>query len=124
MAILLQNQCSQLKPVGQRRLQFSEPFPSSASQIELGNLKKFVRVEVAHLCRHTEPFSPIANILMIAPPKQFVHALRTSHPSKFQQQQEQDATFHTTHRPSKHKNKTGQPLGSYSDSTFERTIFA
>jgi hypothetical protein len=80
MAILLQNQCSQLKPVGRRQLQLSEPLPSSASQIELGNLEKFVRVEVAHLCRHTEPFSPITNILMIAPIELFVHALWTSHP--------------------------------------------
>jgi hypothetical protein len=63
---------------------------------------------------------------MITPPKQFVHALRASHLSKFQQQQEQEATLHTTHRPSKHtkKNKIGQPLGSCSDSIFERTMFA
>jgi hypothetical protein len=65
---------------GQRQLQLLEPLSGFASQIELGNLKKFVRIEVAHLCRHTEPFSPIANILMIAPPEQFVHALWTSHP--------------------------------------------
>jgi len=80
MAILLQNHCSQLKLVDWRRLQLSEPFPSSASQVELGNLEKFVRIKVTHLSRHTEPFSPIANVFMMAPPEQLIHTMWTSHP--------------------------------------------
>jgi hypothetical protein len=84
MAILLQNQCPQLKPIGRRRLQLSEPLPGPASQVELGNLEKFVRIEVTHLSRHTEPFSPIANVFMIAPPEQLIHALWTNHPEDAQ----------------------------------------
>jgi hypothetical protein len=54
--------------VGRRWLQLSEPLPSFASQVELGNLEKLIRIEVTHLSRHTEPFSPITNVFMIASP--------------------------------------------------------
>jgi len=87
-----------------------------ASQVELGDLKKLVYIEVSHFSSHAEPFRPITNVFMVPSPKQLVHPLGTSHLSEFQQQQNQDATLLTTHRPSKHKNKIDQPLGSSSDS--------
>jgi hypothetical protein len=67
LVILLQNQSSQLKLVGRRRLQLSEPLLGPASQIELGNFEKFIRIEVAHLSSHTEPFSPVNDVFVITP---------------------------------------------------------
>jgi hypothetical protein len=69
VAILLQDQGSQFNLVGWCWLQSLELIPSPASQIKLGNFEKFVRIEVAHLSRHTEPLRPVANVLVIASPE-------------------------------------------------------
>jgi len=99
-------------------LQPLEPLLGSTPQIKLSDLEKFVSIEITHFGRHRETLRPIIDVLMIPSPKQFIHALGISHLSKFQQQQKQDATLLTTHKPSKHKNKIDQPLGSCSDSNF------
>jgi hypothetical protein len=79
IAILLQDQGPQLSPISWSWLEPPEPFPGSSSQIKLSDLEQLVCIEVSHLSDHGKSFSPIADILVLTPPEQLVHALWTSH---------------------------------------------
>jgi len=79
ITIFLHNQGLQLSPIGWYRLQPLEPLLGSTLQIKLGNLEKFVSIEIAHFGRHRETLRLVIDILMISSPEQLIHSLGTSH---------------------------------------------
>jgi len=101
--VLLRYHQPQFRPISRRGLQLFKPFLGSTAQIQLGDLKQLVSIEITHLGSHCEPLRPIVHIYMIPTPEQLVHPLRTCHLTGVQQQQKQNAVLLTSHSPSNKK---------------------